>query len=99
MSEFIYQLLTCLPENDHRLHKLPEPIPNSEVKLLLFSSAVGDQVGISGVVLLCLVSNHHCHFFLGWGGVGGLTSDDDRRRQLVCSHAMKSTCSMWYQAY
>ena len=34
-KEFIYQLLTCLPENDHRLHKLPEPIPNSEVKLLL----------------------------------------------------------------
>ena len=33
--EFIYQLLTCLLENDHRLHKLPEPIPNSEVKLLL----------------------------------------------------------------
>ena len=27
--------MLCLLENDHRLHKAPEPIPNSEAKLLL----------------------------------------------------------------
>ena len=86
-TDFIYVSRPSALENDHRLHKLPEPIPNSEVKLLLARLVLPWGTRWESRVLFSFfaVASNQCQyffFFLARGRVRlATTSEDDTQRR------------------